>query len=99
LQQRLATSKDNITVVASATRCLPSKLNLRSQIWSGLKFSATIAIRTNKVSIAKLAHRIGAILFASTPQIASCKTAKNRCTASVCTLALQGSEKFFYAIH
>jgi hypothetical protein len=53
----------------------------------------------NKVSIAKLTYGIGTILFAATPQIASCKTAKNRGTTDMRTLALQRSEKFFNAIH
>jgi hypothetical protein len=79
-------------MVASASRCLPSKLNLRGQVWSGLKFTAAIAIRANKVGIAKLTHRIGTILFAATPQIASCKTAKNCGTTSVHTLTLQGGK-------
>jgi hypothetical protein len=86
-------------MVASASRCLPSKLNLRGQVWSGPKFSTAIAIRANKVGIAKLAYGIGTILFAPTPQIASCKAAKNGCATSLCALALQGSKQFFYAIH
>jgi hypothetical protein len=78
---------------------LPSKLNLRGQVWSGPKFSTAIAIRANKVGIAKLTYGIGTILFAATPQIASRKTAKNCSTAGMCTLTLQGSKQFFYAIH
>jgi hypothetical protein len=85
--------------MAIATGRLPSKLNLQSQIKSSLKFAATIAIHTNKVSIAKLAHCICTIFFASTPQIASRKTAKNGCATGMRPFALQRSEKFFYAIH
>jgi hypothetical protein len=66
--------------------------NLHSQIRCSLKFAATIAIRTHKVGIAKLAHGIGAIVFASAPQIASRKTAKNGCATSLCALTLQGSK-------
>jgi hypothetical protein len=74
--------------MAIAARCLPSMFNLHGQIRCSLKFAATIAIRTHKVGIAKLAHGIGAIVFSSAPQIASRKTAKNGCTTGMRALAL-----------
>ena len=57
------------------------------------------SIGASKIGIAKVAYRIGAILFSSRPEIASGKPNEYGGSAGMIAFALEGVIYFFYFVH
>lgn len=67
----------------------------RRESFRGIKFAASCSIYADKISIAELTNRSGAIGFPARPEVASCEAAEDRSAAGLRTLALQRVENFF----
>jgi hypothetical protein len=93
LQQRLSSSADDEP--RSAIALWPLLRNRISELLRGTEFASTIAIRAEKVCVAKLADRLRAIRLAAAPQIASAKAAEDCGATGVHALTLQRVEDLF----
>lgn len=96
LQQRLASGAHDKALAIIG--CRPSRSNGRRK---RLGVGELPAVRPNsdKVSVAEVADRGGAVRFASCPEIAPAETTKDRRSAGVGAFALECVENLFDGVH
>jgi hypothetical protein len=95
LQQRFTAGKYHVFAGRVVGR--PQAVDCLDQ--SGcIVFTAQYAVGADKISIAKLADRGGAICFTAAPEVAAGKTAKHRRPSGLRALALQRIKNFLDAI-
>jgi hypothetical protein len=91
LKERFPAGKDDKRFAVSDAG--PKARNGPGQFRRGLEATASIAIRADKIRIAKPANRRLAIFFAPRPQVAAGEPAKNRRPTGLRSFALQRVEQ------
>jgi hypothetical protein len=98
LQQRLTTGADHkLSTVGRPVQTgfsRPLPIDRPSQLFGRLKLSAASAINTNKIGIAKSAHRRRPVALAPRPEIAARKAAEDGRPAGVSPFTLECVEDF-----
>ena len=97
LEQRFsASAHDEALTLVGILR--PLIFNGLGQSFRRIELSAARPIHTDKIRVAELADRIGAICFAARPQVAPGKSTEHRGATGLRALALQRVKDFFDSV-